>query len=216
MDRKIINVYDRDEKIYVDLEDGSVLSFPNTEDNLKNIDLLLDEQLKDKINELDRELNKEEEVTGLDAGLSLLGFASGFTTVCSSVLTCGMLLVDSNNELTIPFGSIACVSLITYGTIKTYFNFKDKSEKKKNNSIKKELEKLEYLSDNSSVLKSYDNYTNSLSGIEYSKRELIDNSCLPFTIVDSNSFDIDDYEKIVDNINYEKSIVKNKKKKMED
>ena len=212
MERKIKSFYTDENKIYINLEDNSLMEFDNTIPNLKNVDDLLKVQAEDRIAEIDRELYHSEPVTGGEAAICLIGYAGVVASVfCGIYGVAAMAFGNQDNLGTIllsaSLGS-AAVAIIS----KTIISSKEKRYYKNKQDLREEKEKLEFLNENVRVLRKYPKYSNSLSGLTKEQVEYIENSELPFTVLDIDKFSIEDLERIQDNISIESKFVPKEKR----
>ena len=209
MKRDIEKVELKNNKYNLLLDDQSVLVFDNTEENKNNIEFLLDEQLYSRIDKLTKFIKTGEKRTLVDGTLSFIG---------ACALTFGGITGFAGmTELICGYDEEATGALITsgaligtYAIIRTPYIVKSINFKKEKKQALTELTKLNYLKENTSLLKTFKDYDNSLVGLDEFKQQYIKDSCFPFTIADGDNLTLDDYLNVVDNINYEKSINKQK------
>ena len=213
MERKIKSFYTDESKIYINMEDNSLMQFDNTIENLKNVDDLLKVQTEDRIEEINDKLRESMPYNGKDAAITITRLV---TEVGVSYLGFGSLLsytirgdASLAKSLLIGAGSCAVPFVVTLTMEKT-----KKAKWKKNKvRLEDEREKLEFINDNLCDLRQYPKYVNSLSGLTQKQVEHIENCELPFTVLDTDKFKIEDLERIVDNIRIENKIIANTLKK---
>ncbi len=206
MDRKIISLDVNDEKIRLGLEDKTVLTFSNTDENLENVDAMLRLQAEKRMSEIASELRKTKTYTNADAYFCVAGSISGFVTLYSVLFAAMHLFVEPDNPILPSSLKFAGGSTLTTAAIASLIIVRKHQQKKKRQKLIMEREKLVFLEENRKSFKNYSDYSNALNGLSKKKQKQIEESALPFTILDIDQFQKEDYEKIVDNIRYEKAI----------
>ncbi len=218
MERKIKSFYtDLTEahKLHVEMEDNSTMTFDRTEESIRNLDSLLKEQAKERIEEIDVELDKTLDVTGVDAATCLVGYGGIVSAViCGIYGTAAMVHGNADNMGTILLsvaGGSAGLAVIS----KCILSSKEKRHFKKKQELREEKEKLEFINDNTRILRSFPKYKNALAGLSNDQSNHIKFCPLPFTIVDVDKFKIEDLERIVDNIRLENKLAAEALRKQE-
>ena len=201
-------VYGTD-SINVTFEDNTTFNLKNNELSLKRIDKILDKQTDYMIKDLEDENKELEESLLYDVDVDhLLESICKSNMVGNVLLGYGSVVGLSSFLFTEPVnkfvGGSALFLLLVGADMKVQHYIDRHSTKKEIKNNKKEIEKLNYLKDNKDTLRSYCNYSNSLEGLDDRKKDIINNTVLPFTSLDRDNYSLDELKLINSNIRFER------------
>ncbi|MBQ8132535.1 MAG: hypothetical protein IJ193_08600 [Bacilli bacterium] len=216
MNRKITNLVADEDTITIDLEDNSSMEFTNSIENLKNIDDLLKEQAKDRIADINNDLRESMPYNGKDAAVTLIRYATGIGAGYLGA-GCGLSYITSSDpsltkSLIVSTGVCAITFAVTYSMEK----MKMAKWKYRQKSLQDEKEKLEFLADYGNQLREYPKYKNALKGLNKEQKDYVENATLPFTVLDTYKFSIEDLEGIVGKMDMERKVLTRKLRKQID
>ena len=190
-------VYGTD-SINVTFEDNTTFNLKNNELSLKRIDKILDKQTDYMIKDLEDENKELEESLLYDVDVDhLLESICKSNMVGNVLLGYGSVVGLSSFLFTEPVnkfvGGSALFLLLIGADMKVQHYIDRHSTKKEIKNNKKEIEKLNYLKDNKDTLRRDDR-----------KKDIINNTVLPFTSLDRDNYSLDELKLINSNIRFER------------
>lgn len=186
---------DRNGSISVQFADGRI--FEDVEycpENIEKIVRVQEEQVKRGIDHY-RVFKNRMNLSRIKTAISFAGTLG--LSIGATMIPAVSEAVDSTHPLVVCLGIGA---LTVLGTIPAY------AKLYRDIQVVDELDKLKYRDAHKSELDSMNDYYNSLAGIERSKKNWMRRSNNPFSVVNVDKYDIEDLEKIVENISNEKSL----------
>ena len=182
-----------EDKIAVHYADGSIDIIDDLDDNLDIIEVKKDEQIEEALsfsNKIKKRIKRS-----IACGMTLS------TSVCvgGSILMANMP-VDNQAK----YIAVAGLGVIYFGSI--FYSMK------KNEPVE-ELDKLKFLEENRDDLELYNEYNNSLNGLDNKTRHLIRSRNNPYSSLFIEDYDLDTLQTIEDNIERAKYFDYKSKKK---